>query len=170
MTLWRLSNHADLGGRAGMRAPGRWHSVGHPIVYLAEHPACCLAEALAHDLRMAELPRQAQWLEIAVDAAVAIDAVDALPKGWTQEVSVTRRVGDAWLRGRSAALLRVPSALAPSTSVYLLNPRHADAARVVVSRVLAHPSETLITPAETATPPAASRRGRPARRAPAPTP
>jgi RES domain-containing protein len=166
--LWRLSNHTDLAGRAGMRAPGRWHSVGHPIVYLADHPACCLLEALAHDLRLEEVPRQAQWLEVAVDAAVAIDIVEPLPPGWTKDLDVTRRVGDAWLRSRSAALLRVPSALAPSTSMYLLNPRHPDAARLVVSRVHAHSPETLVMPAETATPPAASRRDRPARRAPAP--
>ena len=168
MRLWRLSNHADLAGRGGMRAPGRWHSVGHPIVYLAEHPASCLLEALAHDLRLAELPRHAQWLEIAVDPAVVIDQVGDLARGWAGDVGVTRRIGDAWLRGRSAALLRVPSALSPATPIYLLNPRHPDASRVIVARTIAHPADTALTSGETATPPPAARRGRPARRAPAP--
>jgi RES domain-containing protein len=168
VTLWRLSNQTDLAGRGGMRAPGRWHSVGHPVVYLAEHPACCLLEALAHDLRLAELPRQGKWLEIAVDPAVAIDVVDGLPAGWTEDLSVTRRIGDAWLRSRSAALLRVPSAHSPSTSIHLLNPRHPDASRVVVSRVHPHAPVNALTPAETATPPAETRRGRPGRQAPAP--
>ena len=168
MTFWRLSNQTDLAGRGGMRAPGRWHSVGHPIVYLAEHPACCLLEALTHDLRLAELPKHAKWLEISVDAAVAVDVVDELPEGWTDDVAVTRQIGDAWLRSRSAALLRVPSAYAPSTSIHLLNPRHPGAARLVVSRVLPHPPAGALMPAETATPPAATPRARPARRAPAP--
>jgi RES domain-containing protein len=169
VNLWRLSNYADLAGRGGMRAPGRWHSVGQPIVYLAEHPACCLLEALAHDLRLAELPPQARWLEAAVDPSVTIETAAALPAGWVTDVSLTRRVGDAWLRSRSTALLKVPSTHSPGTPIYLLNPRHPDAARIGVVRVLAHPPDPVLMPAETTTPPVASRRGRPARRAPAPT-
>ena len=48
MRLWRISNHADLAGAGGMRAGGRWHSAGHPIVYCGTSPAACLLEALVH--------------------------------------------------------------------------------------------------------------------------
>ncbi|MGH7819352.1 MAG: RES family NAD+ phosphorylase, partial [Candidatus Binatia bacterium] len=47
MTLWRISNHSELKGIGGLRASGRWHTAGRPIVYLAEHPALCLLEVLA---------------------------------------------------------------------------------------------------------------------------
>lgn len=142
MILWRLSNQTDLAGRGGMRAPGRWHSVGHPIVYLAEHPASCLAELLAHDLRVEEIPSTYRWLEVDVDASVVAQTVGELAGGWPRDVAVTRRLGDAWLRSRSSVLLKTPSALSPSTTLYLLNPRHPQAALVRVTRVLDHPVET----------------------------
>jgi len=37
--LWRVSRHRDLAGAGGLRAPGRWHERGLPVVYLAETPA-----------------------------------------------------------------------------------------------------------------------------------
>ena len=48
MKVWRISNHGDLSGRGGLRAAGRWHCAGRPIVYLAEHPASALLEVLVH--------------------------------------------------------------------------------------------------------------------------
>lgn len=168
MILWRLSAHTDLAGRGGMRAPGRWHSIGQPILYLAEQPACCLLEALAHDLRLETLPAGLKWMEVSVDPQAAIDRLESLPDGWTTDAAITRGIGDAWLRSRSAALLRVPSHRAPATSIYLHNPRHPDAARLTIVRVMAHPPDLSVTPAATATAAAPARRGRSAKRAPAP--
>ena len=48
MELWRISNYADLSGIGGLRAAGRWHYAGHPIVYLAETPAAALLEVCVH--------------------------------------------------------------------------------------------------------------------------
>lgn len=141
-TLWRISNHTDLTGAGGMRAPGRWHSVGHPIVYLSEHPASCLLEVLAHGLSVGEVPRAYQWLEVAVAAEVSSETVADLPDNWVQDVIVTRTLGDRWLRGRTSALLKVPSVLAPATVNYLLNPRHPQAAALRVTRTLSHPTDT----------------------------
>jgi RES domain-containing protein len=136
VTLWRLSNHSDLSGAGGMRASGRWHSIGRPIVYLAEHPSSCLVEALAHALEPGAIPSGYQWLEIAVDTRLAVEALEDVPAGWAKDVEATRTLGDLWLERRSSALLRVPSAWSPATSCVLLNPRHPDAARVTIARVV----------------------------------
>jgi RES domain-containing protein len=45
-------------------------------------------------------------------------------------------MGDAWLARREAALARVPSAIAPRTWNYLLNPEHPEAKQVVVAEVI----------------------------------
>ncbi|WP_155836914.1 RES family NAD+ phosphorylase, partial [Paraburkholderia mimosarum] len=42
MEFWRISNYADLRGIGGLRASGRWHYRGQPVVYLAENPALAL--------------------------------------------------------------------------------------------------------------------------------
>jgi RES domain-containing protein len=146
-----------------MRAAGRWHSIGHPVVYLSEHPASCLLEALAHGLAIGEAPRGYQWLEIVVGAGVPAEQVGELPDDWSRSIAVTRKVGDAWLRGRTSALLKVPSALTPATGNYLLNPRHPLAREVRVA------ARWVIAPTVPSAP-ARPRRSRATAGSPVPTP
>jgi len=138
VTLWRISNYADLTGAGGLRAAGRWHSIGRRVVYLSEHPASCLLEALAHGLSIGEVPRSYQWLEVDVAAGVTAEHADDLPDGWAEDPAISRQVGDAWFARKTSALLRVPSALVPATGNYVLNPRHPDAERVRVVRAFQH--------------------------------
>ncbi len=128
MNIWRISNHRDLAGGGGLRAGGRWHSPGRPIVYCAEHPASALLEILAHlDVaNLAALPDGYQLLEIGVPDAVTIESLPthALALKWQSDEAATQAIGDRWLAGRSSALLRVPSALVPKVWNYLVNPAH----------------------------------------------
>ncbi|MBK7676128.1 MAG: RES family NAD+ phosphorylase [Candidatus Accumulibacter sp.] len=48
---------------------------------------------------------------------------------------VSADAGDAWLDGLLSALLMVPSAIVPEEFNVLLNPRHADAAKVDATAV-----------------------------------
>jgi RES domain-containing protein len=45
-------------------------------------------------------------------------------------------MGDAWLALRESPLARVPSAIAPQTWNYLLNPEHPDAKKIEVAEVV----------------------------------
>jgi RES domain-containing protein len=134
VTLWRISNHADLKGVGGLRASGRWHTAGRPIVYLAEHPALCLLEALAHDVDPGDLPGRYQWLKVDMRRPTSIADAAGLPRDWMNDAAVTRAIGDRWLGESKSALLRVPSVLAPESFNYLLNPSHG---RARVARVVA---------------------------------
>lgn len=139
MILWRISNYADLEGRGGLVASGRWHTRGRPVVYLAESPAGALIEALVHlELNEVDLPSEYQLLKVSVPSSVktAKASLTALGKHWTENVAVSRRLGDEWLRRRSSPLLRIPSAVVPETWNWVLNPTHAQArrARIVWAR------------------------------------
>ena len=82
MRIWRISNHADLSGTGGLRASGRWHSRGRPIVYCGEHPAAVLLEALVH-LEVSlpeELPDSYQLLEIEVPRGVRRQVLETKPR------------------------------------------------------------------------------------------
>lgn len=136
MTLWRISNYADLSGEGGRRSSARWHTEGLAVVYLASSPASALLEILARYIPLDDLPDSLQWPEISVDGRVSVSARPDLDPGWQADVAQTRAIGDTWLRDRSAALLEVPSALVPKTSNYLLNPRHPDAARIRIASTL----------------------------------
>ncbi len=135
MFLWRVSNQATLDGRGGLVASARWHTEGRPIVYLAESPAGALVEALVHlELDSARLPKSYRLLKAEAPDDLSIKTItgDNLPRSWITDQIATRTVGDEWLASRSTALLRVPSVIVPETSNLLLNPEHADAARLQI--------------------------------------
>ncbi len=48
MVIWRISRHRDLAGVWGLRAAGRWHYAGQPVVYMSESPAAALLEVCVH--------------------------------------------------------------------------------------------------------------------------
>ena len=143
MRLWRISNHADLAGRGGLRAGGTWHSRGRPVVYAPEHPAAALLEALVH-LELdgtGGLPRRYQLLEIDAPDTVATETVrlSFLGRNWRDHEHRTRSLGDAWLRAGRTALLLVPSAIVPRTRNCLVNPLHPDTARLKIVSAARYP-------------------------------
>lgn len=140
MVLWRLTRrpHADLSGRGGELADGRWHTRGRPVVYCSATAALAVLEVRVHlDLPLELLPDDYVLMKI-----VAADELDApilqvsdLPDAWRGREDLCRPFGDAWLRDGAAALLSVPSAIVEIERNILLNPRHPDAARVEVEGV-----------------------------------
>jgi RES domain-containing protein len=136
MVLWRISNYADLKGVGGLRASGRWHFAGQPVVYLAEHPALALLEILVHlEIRGADqLPNSYQLLRIeAHDDVTVAEIRDAdTPENWRADTAWTQSAGTEWLAAGTSALLKVPSAVAPFSNNFLLNPAHSDAGRLQV--------------------------------------
>jgi RES domain-containing protein len=138
MLLWRISNHPTLEGEGGLIASARWHTQGHPILYLAETPAGALVEVLVHlELDPAHMPRSYQLLKAEAPDEISLRAIGKaeLAEDWTKNLLVTRTLGDEWLRSRASALLRVPSAIVPETFNVLLNPHHPSAARI---RIVSH--------------------------------
>lgn len=139
MRFWRISNHADLSGEGGLRTDGRWHSKGRRVVYLADHPASALIEVLAHlEIDVEDFPADYQLLAVDCPDDIAVTALDAagLPVDWRAQTLLTRARGDDWLREAPSALLRVPSAIVPAASNYLLNTMHADAKRLVIAETV----------------------------------
>lgn len=140
MALWRISRHRDLSGAGGLRAPGRWHERGLPIVYLAETPAGALLEACVHTSAN-DVPPSYTLLEVDVPAGVFPENLDvsALPGDWADHPELTRELGSGWLRSMRSVLLRVPSALVPATFNVLLNPLHPDAGQVRIEAEFDYP-------------------------------
>jgi len=137
MLLWRISNHATLDGEGGLIS-ARWHTQGHPLLYLAETPAGALVEVLVHlELDPAHMPRSYKLLKAEAPDDISRQEIGKanLGQNWTQDLLATRKLGDEWLRSRVTALLRVPSAIVPETFNLLLNPHHPQASQV---RIVSH--------------------------------
>jgi RES domain-containing protein len=124
-----------LSGRGAIRVAGRWHSQGVRVVYAAGSRALAALEVLVHvdaDLAPGDLVR----IEIDLPESVRIETVKAasLAAGWRAHPApaTLRAIGDRWIGRGTSAVLRVPSAVIPEESNYLLNPAHAEVKRVSV--------------------------------------
>jgi len=126
-----------------LRAGGRWHTAGRAVVYTAEHPALALVEAIVHlELdSVSGVPAHYQLLEIDVPEKSPREIVKAPLLGgkWANEITRTRAIGDRWLREGRTALLVVPSTVVPNSQNWLINPAHADAARLRIVGVTKYP-------------------------------
>lgn len=139
MILWRLTRerYQALDGEGARVNGGRWNSEGVPVVYLSSTLSLAALEYLVHiDPGDAPADLVALPVEVPADASIEEVALSALPDGWfavpDHPACVTR--GDSWAAARRSLLLRVPSAIIPAESNYLLNPRHPDAGGVRVAR------------------------------------
>jgi RES domain-containing protein len=137
-TLWRISNHLDLGGWGGRKFSSRWSSLGRRVVYLAESPAGAMLEVLVHlKDRGQELPYTFALSEIqAPDHLATREILPLAEVDWKERPGSTQRIGDTWLASRETPLARVPSAIMPRTWNILLNPEHPDAPQVTIVSVI----------------------------------
>jgi RES domain-containing protein len=143
MRVWRISNYIDLSGRGGLIASGRWHRVGMPVVYTADHPATAMLETLAH-LNVERVPPRYRLLAIELpdDGPVHRVSVAELPRDWETDMERTQSLG-ATLLARAAHLsVLVPSVLVPHAWNVLLNPLHPDMARCSVAEVIERAFDT----------------------------
>jgi RES domain-containing protein len=130
MRVWRLARapYRALDGEGARLAGGRWNSVGIPVVYSSSHLSLAALEILVHAADPAILP---------VDfVAIAIDLADSLigkgidmtefPIHWRSTLNCVecRSLGDRWANDLTVLALPVPSAVIPSETNILINPRH----------------------------------------------
>ncbi|AZS80819.1 hypothetical protein [Achromobacter spanius] len=135
IALWRLSNAQDVQPRA--LPAGRWHEAGAPVIVLDASPAAAVLArlALAEVPHPDALPRDYLLLEVGAPARAV--GVAEPPPHWQTDLRATRAVGDAWLAGGDALLLRVPTATGGVQ--YLMNTAHPQMGQCRVLSSVAYP-------------------------------
>jgi len=143
MILWRISRHLDLSGTGGLRLPGRWHNIGHPVVYLATSPAAALLEVCVHTSAN-DIPPSYTLLKVSAPAELPILQIEAshLPEDWQNRPDLTGDLGTDWLKKAVTPLLEVPSAIVPETRNFLLNPLHPEAAHCKIAATQSYPFDS----------------------------
>ena len=94
-----------------------------------------MLEVLVHlEIDPEDFPTTMRLLRIELPDTVSQAQLPALQPGWSSQTELTRGLGNRFLDECSALLLPVPSAIMPSTTNYLFNPRHpqANSARLEV--------------------------------------
>ena len=144
MWIWRLSGAEfaeRFDGGFGLSHDGRWNERGRPITYCSTGPALCVLEKLVHIEDASLIPDDTVLVryEVPDDLRVEDAPLDSLPAAWRTDVRLTRTIGNAWLDGGSACLLRVPSAVVPIRDAndrnLVVNHQHEGAARITISRL-----------------------------------
>lgn len=140
MTLaWRIVKRAhakDAFSGAGARlAGGRWNLPGDALVYASSTLALAAMETFVH-LGEEGLGVAFVYFRIDIPDSVVIARCERPPRGWRAEPpgEASMRYGSAWLREGRTALLDVPSAIVQVERNLLLNPRHADFAKLAIAR------------------------------------
>jgi RES domain-containing protein len=118
-----------LDGEGAWRFGGRWSSPGTRLVYTAEHLSLAMIEYFVH-VDPNDPPKD--LVVVAADVPDSVSRIHVvakkLPSDWRQTPAPPQVVGigDSFGLERKAAVMIVPSALAPSESNWLINPGHPE--------------------------------------------
>ena len=137
LPVWRIGfsgslTPADLGYGSTL-GDGRWHigSTGSPqVVYCGATRALCQLEKRVHCNGAA--PKNMAFFRLEIpDTATLLDVKSlGLPADWRIDQAATQQIGMQWLADRTSLGLWVPSFVEPAELNLLLNPAHADYARI----------------------------------------
>lgn len=132
-TLWRLTKaryqDTAFSGYGAILHAGRWHRKGIPVVYVSESPALALLETMVHVEESDLLAFEYVAIPIRAEETHSehLNSKD-LPADWNAWPwpATTQQIGTQWVKQQRSVLLRVPSAVVPRQSNYLLNPTHPE--------------------------------------------
>ncbi len=146
VTLWRVASDTpswtadDMGGKGAASSGARWNHAGERVTYAATSISLAAWETRAHFGRGGALPwnRFLVRIDVPQDVWAAREILHRPPPvGWDAipEAMVSRNAGSAWVQSRRTALLSVPSVIIGEEDNILVNPAHADSARIVATRI-----------------------------------
>lgn len=127
--------HPIFDGAGAAEYGARWNSPGRPVIYAASSLSLAMLEQLAHT-ETGRLPQDHAFIEITIPDSVSSETLTlGEVTGWsTDDPATSRAYGDRWLAERRTCMLLVPSVIVPIEYNVLINPSHADCARVTASR------------------------------------
>jgi RES domain-containing protein len=142
ISAWRITKqkHAKsaFSGEGARIYGGRWNSPGTAMIYTAQSQALAVLEMLIH-LDSPELLKRYSLFEVEMDLLYVAELdLSNLPRNWRANPTPAgvRALGDDWVASRRSVVLRVPSALVPAESTFLLNPQHPDFSKLCIGKAV----------------------------------
>lgn len=131
----RYAAHA-FDGEGARQFGGRWNNKGTPMVYLAGSIALAQLEMLVHLDAVSVLMQRYIIFPVDIPKALIADASENdVPRDWDSSAGKrqTAEAGDAWARGRTSTVLKVPSAVVPMEFNFIANPLHPEFNKLRIS-------------------------------------
>jgi len=104
------------------------------MVYCSEHVSLAALEILVHAQPVA-IQDKFRVFCVSWDGKMMITIdLKKLPKGWNAQPpsSISKNVGDNWVRSGHSVVLAVPSVIVPAETTFLLNPQHHDFGKIKI--------------------------------------
>jgi RES domain-containing protein len=133
MIVYRIVSDEFSGSLKASGRPARWNSPGNEMIYTAGSVSlACLENVVHRSGEGLDALFKILVIEIPVDLACGAISLSDLPENWMvfSSVNITRLIGDNWLKSMTTPTMRVPSAIIPQESNYLLNPSHPDFSKI----------------------------------------
>lgn len=144
MRVWRifdpkasyalLPNFDPLDGQGAALYPGRWNTRGVRMLYTSQSPELAMLEVLTKLNPAAFGVRMALEIALPDDARIQDAAPTMLEHLLRGEDNNTQAYGSEWVREGKSLVLKVPSAVLPISSNYLVNPLHPQAKKLKIIR------------------------------------
>lgn len=136
MIVYRITNEkfkSDISGNGAALYGSRWNSKGNPLLYTSQFISLSILESLVH-LKKKEIPSTQYLLQIELpdEKEIAEISYKKIKKNWHEEHEYTQWLGDQFLQNNQSLILKVPSAIVPQESNFLLNPLHAGFKKVKI--------------------------------------
>ncbi|MCH5598513.1 RES family NAD+ phosphorylase [Niabella ginsengisoli] len=136
MKVYRISKCKyidDLTGTGASVYSGRWHNKGTHILYTAASPSLAMLETIVHISNVVVDETCLICIELP-DVPVMEIPIKTLQDGWFKNPSPEnlRFIGDEFIKEKKYFSLKVPSAVMPEESNYLLNPAHSAFSKIKV--------------------------------------
>jgi RES domain-containing protein len=140
ITAWRIVSQKHgaeaFSGSGASLYPGRWNRRNVPMVYTSESISLAALEMMVH-LDGIILHQPFVCIPVEFDKRDVTELkTGTLPSGWNGYPcsDVTRKLGSDWIQSGHTAVLKVPSAVIPMESNYLLNPNHSHFHRIKIGK------------------------------------
>ncbi|MEO6243979.1 MAG: RES family NAD+ phosphorylase [Opitutaceae bacterium] len=140
IVVWRLvaERHAAtaFSGEGARKYGARWSLSGLNVVYCSESRSLAALEIIVNARNGTKLAGE-PWAVLS--AEIPQDLVERptrVPDNWREypHPRATQEFGAKWLREQRSAVLRVPSVVVLGEFNYLLNPAHADFAKLRIGK------------------------------------
>ncbi|TDE10574.1 RES family NAD+ phosphorylase [Dyadobacter psychrotolerans] len=117
---------------------GRWNSAGNKVLYAAESIPLAFLENMVRRQGVG-FNNDFQIMFISIPDPVSIEVINLVELGMTwrnpNDYSACLPLGDKWFREGKSLVLKVPSAVMPEASNYVINTFHQDYGKVKLAGV-----------------------------------
>ena len=141
ITAWRIVKNkhsaSAFDGEGARRYGGRWNSLGTAMVYTSDYLATAALELMVNMIDYSEMFQHCVRFRVDIPSGLITELKPKnMPKTWQQSPAPVdiQTIGDDWVKNRTSAVLKTPSAVISEHHTYLLNPNHKDFSGIKINK------------------------------------